>query len=106
MNRPSATPGSARSANPLARAQCSTHTSPVSEFQFGGQFLWHPTPELIAQSNLQRFIQKHGLGSDNELMRRATTDIAWLWNTVLCDLSMTVHKPHSHVLDLTRRTPM
>ncbi len=47
MNRPSATPGSARSANPLARAQCSTHTSPVSEFQFGGQFLWHPTPDKM-----------------------------------------------------------
>src|SRR6266571_1696084 len=105
MNRPSATPGSARSANPLARAQCSTHTSPVSEFQFGGQFLWHPTPELIAQSNLQRFIQKHGLGSYNELMRRSTTDIAWFWNTVLCELSIQFYKPYSHVVDLSQGKP-
>jgi len=35
----------------------------VGEFQFGGEFVWHPTPELIAQSNLQRFIKKHALGS-------------------------------------------
>src|SRR5438093_11699952 len=105
MNRPSATPGSARSANPLARAQCSTHTSSVSKFQFCGQFLWHPTPELIAQSNLQRFIQKHGLGSYNELMRRSTTYIAWFWNTVLCELSIQFYKPYSHVVDLSQGKP-
>jgi len=77
----------------------------VSEFQFGGQFLWHPTPELIAQSNLQRFIQKHGLGSYNELMRRSTTDIAWFWNTVLCELSIQFYKPYSHVVDLSQGKP-
>ena len=77
----------------------------MSEFQFGGQFLWHPTPELIAQSNLQRFIQKHGLGSYNELMRRSTTDIAWFWNTVLCELSIQFYKPYSHVVDLSQGKP-
>jgi len=43
----------------------------VSEFQFGGEFVWHPSPELIAQSNLQQFINKHRLGSYDELMRHA-----------------------------------
>src|SRR5213596_2341238 len=105
MNRPSATPGSPRSANPLARAQCSTHTSPVSEFQFGGQFVWHPTRELIEQSNLQRFIRKHALGSYDELMRRSTTDIAWFWDTVLCDLEIEFYKPYSRVVDLSEGKP-
>jgi len=77
----------------------------VREFQFGGQFVWRPTPELIAQSNLQRFINKHALGSYDELMRRSTTDIAWFWDTVLCDLEIGFYKPYSRVVDLSEGKP-
>jgi acetyl-CoA synthetase len=77
----------------------------VSEFQFGGEFVWHPTPELIAQSNLQQFIEKHGLGSYDELMRRSTTDIAWFWDTVLRDLNVQFYKPYSRVVDLSDGKP-
>jgi acetyl-CoA synthetase len=77
----------------------------VSEFQFGGQFVWHPTPELIAQSNLQRFIERHALGSYGELMRRSTTDITWFWDTVLHDLDIRFYRPYSQVLDLTEGKP-
>ena len=91
--------------NPLARAQCSTHTCPVSEFQFGGEFVWHPTPELIAQSNLQRFMNQHGLGSYDELMRRSTTDIAWFWEAVLRELDIQFYKPYSRVVDLSEGKP-
>ena len=91
--------------NPLARAQCSTHTCPVSEFQFGGEFVWHPTPELIAQSNLQRFMNQRGLGSYDELMRRSTTDIAWFWEAVLRELDIQFYKPYSRVVDLSEGKP-
>jgi len=77
----------------------------VREFQFGGEFVWRPTPELIAQSNLQRFINKHALGSYDELMRRSTTDIAWFWDTVLCDLEIGFYKPYSRVVDLSEGKP-
>jgi acetyl-CoA synthetase len=82
-----------------------THTLSVSEFQFGGEFVWHPTPELVAQSNLQRFIQKHELGSYDELMRRSTTDIAWFWDVVLGDLDIQFYKPYSRVVDLSEGKP-
>ena len=62
-------------------------------------------PDLIAQSNLQRFIEKHALGSYGELMRRSTTDIAWFWDTVLCDLGIQFYKPYSDVVDLTQGKP-
>ena len=78
---------------------------PVSEFKFGGEFVWRPTPELIAQSNLQQFIEKHGLGSYDELMQRSTTDIAWFWDTVLRDLEVQFYKPYSRVVDLTEGKP-
>ena len=67
--------------------------------------MWHPTPELIAQSNLQRFIEKHALGSYGEMMRRSTTDIAWFWDTVLRDLGIQFYKPYSQVVDLTEGKP-
>ena len=69
--------------NAVALQLKSAHNHCVSEFQFGGEFVWWPSPELIAKSNLQQFIEKHRLGSYDELMRRSTTDIAWFWDTVL-----------------------
>jgi acetyl-CoA synthetase len=77
----------------------------VREFQFGGQFVWRPSPELIAQSNLQRFISKHSLGSYDDLMRRSTTDIGWFWDTVLRDLEIEFYKPYSRVVDLSEGKP-
>ncbi len=77
----------------------------MSEFQFGGKFVWHPTPELIVQSNLQRFVNKHGLRSYDELMQRSTMDIAWFWDTVLRDLDIQFYKPYSRVVDLSEGKP-
>jgi acetyl-CoA synthetase len=77
----------------------------VSEFQFGGEFVWHPPPDLIAQSNLQRFIEKHELGSYDKLMRRSTTDIGWFWDAVLSDLDIQFYKPYSRVVDLSEGKP-
>jgi acetyl-CoA synthetase len=77
----------------------------VSEFQFGGEFVWHPTPELVARSNLQRFIGKHELGSYDELMQRSTTDIAWFWDTVISDLEVQFYKPYSGIVDLSEGKP-
>ena len=74
----------------------------MSEFQFGGEFVWHPSPELIAQSNLQSFINRHDLGSFDELMRRSTSDISWFWDTVLRDLGIEFYKPHEKVVDLSK----
>jgi len=77
----------------------------VSEFQFGGDFVWYPSPELIAQSNLQQFIDKHQLGSYDQLMQKSTTDIAWFWDTVLGDLDIQFYRPYSRVVDLHEGKP-
>src|ERR1043166_9481529 len=85
------------------RSQRTLHS--VSEFQFGGEFVWHPSPELIAQSNLQQFINKHRLASYDELMRRSITEIAWFWDTVLRALDIQFYKPYSRVVDLSDGKP-
>ena len=77
----------------------------MSEFQFGGEFVWWPSPELIAKSNLQQFIERHRLGSYDELMRRSTTDVAWFWDTVLHDLDIQFYRRYSRIVDLTEGKP-
>jgi acetyl-CoA synthetase len=73
-----------------------------NRFDFGGDFVWRPSPELIAQSNLRRFMQVHGLESLIELQQRSTTDLEWFWNAVLHNLDIRFRQPYSRVLDLSR----
>jgi len=73
----------------------------MATFEFGGDIVWRPTPELVAQSNLQRFMVRHRIGSLDELQRRSTTDIAWFWEAVLQELDIHFYKPCSQVVDLS-----
>ena len=73
----------------------------MSDFQFGGDFVWHPSPELTAQSNLTRFMRKNGVSSFPELMHRSTTEIAWFWQSVLRDLGIEFYEPYSRIVDLS-----
>ncbi len=68
----------------------------------GGEIVWRPSPELIAQSNLTRFMRAHGLRSLQELQHRSTSDIAWFWDAVLKDLNIRFRQPYSRVVDLAR----
>src|SRR5262245_52196049 len=73
----------------------------MSDFQFGGEIVWRPTAELIANSNLQRFITRHGLASYDALLKRAATDVAWFWDAVLKELDIQFYRPYSKVIDLS-----
>ena len=73
----------------------------MSNFDFGGEIVWRPTPELMAQSNLTRFMRMHGLHSLDELQQRSTTDLDWFWNAVLRDLDIRFRRSYSRVVDLS-----
>ena len=60
----------------------------MERYRFGGDIVWRPTPELIAQSNLSRFMAQHGLATYGELLHRSTNDIAWFWSAVLEELDI------------------
>jgi acetyl-CoA synthetase len=77
----------------------------MEPFEFGGEIVWRPSPEMIAQSNLKRFMDRHHLGSFEELIPRSTTDVAWFWDTVLRELDIRFQTPYSHVVDLSRGLP-
>jgi acetyl-CoA synthetase len=67
-----------------------------------GDFVWHPTPELIAQSNLRRFMDQHGLRSLEELHQKSITDLEWYWDAVLRTLGIRFDRPYSRAVDLSR----
>jgi acetyl-CoA synthetase len=71
-------------------------------FDFGGEIVWRPTPEIIAQSRLKQFMDEHGLTSFDKLWQRSTTDLDWFWNAVLKSLDIQFYKPYSQVVDLSK----
>jgi acetyl-CoA synthetase len=74
----------------------------MEAFEFGGEIVWRPTPEHIANSNLKRFMDRHGIASFDALMQRSTTDIAWFWDAVLKELDIRFDTPYSKIVDLSR----
>lgn len=70
-------------------------------FPFGQEVVWEPRQEWIANSNLSRFMSKHGIGSYDELLARSTNDIAWFWDAVIQDLDVRFYKPYTEVVDLS-----
>src|SRR5262245_31445513 len=74
----------------------------MDKITFGGEFVWRPSPELISQSNLTRFMRSHALHSLDELHHRSVTNIDWFWNAVFKDLDIRFRRPFSRIVDLSR----
>ncbi len=77
----------------------------MEEFDFGGEIVWRPTAEQIAQSNLQQFMTRHRISSFDDLMKRSTEDIGWFWDSVIKDLNIEFYEPYRQVVDLSRGYP-
>ncbi len=71
-------------------------------FDFGGEFVWEPTPAYIERSNLKRFMDQHQISSMDELQRRSTEDVAWFTEAVLQFLDIRFSQPYTQVVDLSR----
>src|SRR5438067_9839986 len=74
----------------------------MAEFQFGGDIVWRPGAEIIAQSRLKRFMDRHGIGSLEELQRRSTEEIEWFWSAVLEELGIEFYVPYERIVDTSR----
>ena len=77
----------------------------MKRFEFEGEIVWRPSAELIAQSNLKRFMDRHGIASLDELQRKSTTDLEWFWNAVIETLDIRFDKPYSKIIDTSRGIP-
>jgi acetyl-CoA synthetase len=67
-----------------------------------GDVVWEPSPEVIGRSRLKRFMDRHGLASWEDLLRRSTTDLEWFWDAVVQDLDIRFRRPYHGVLNRSR----
>lgn len=74
----------------------------MDPFEFGGEVVWRPTREVVERSRLKQFMDRHGIASVDELLRRSTTELEWFWSAVLDDLGIEFYEPYSRILDTTR----
>src|SRR5437870_12089870 len=74
----------------------------MSEFQFGNDIVWRPSAEIIAQSRLKQFMDRHSIGSLEELQRRSTEEIEWFWSAVLEELGIEFYVPYERIVDAPR----
>ncbi|MBI1959062.1 MAG: AMP-dependent synthetase, partial [Candidatus Rokubacteria bacterium] len=66
------------------------------------EFVWTPTPELIAQSTLTAFLRHTGCADYDALVRRADSEPAWFWGEVIRFFDLRFYRPYEQVLDLSR----
>jgi acetyl-CoA synthetase len=63
---------------------------------------WTPNPAIAPESRLQRFVDRHDLGSYDRLYRRSIEDSAWFWGAVAADLDLDWFRPYRRVLDTSK----
>src|SRR3954453_14137718 len=60
---------------------------------------WRPTPELLAESRLARFLRSTGEPDLASLQMRAVADPGWFWGAAVEDLGLAWLRPPSQVMD-------
>lgn len=67
----------------------------------GGKFVWAPSKEQIAGSNLKRLMDAQGVKSFEELRLASIADPEWFWDAVSKDLGIEWFHQYSKVLDVS-----
>ena len=50
--------------------------------------LWHPPKELVDNSNVKKFMGKHGIRDYRDLIKRSVEDVEWFWNAAVEELKV------------------
>lgn len=81
----------------------------MAQEHFDGQdeIVWHPDPQVIAESNIAQFLSAAGIpGADPaayaDLVRRADADPAWFWDLVIRRTGVQFYRPYTRVMDTSR----
>ncbi|HVB76815.1 MAG TPA: AMP-binding protein [Candidatus Nitrosotalea sp.] len=67
-----------------------------------GEVIWRPSPETISRSRLAGFMERHGVKSYPELLKRAELDPNWFWDAAVRDIGIRFDRPYQSVVDLSR----
>ena len=66
------------------------------------EFIWEPTPDVLADANVVRLMRRHGIDDYWELQRRSQDDPEWFWPAAIEDMGLDFWKPWERVVDLSR----
>ena len=69
------------------------------------EIAWKPSAELLAGSNVARFMAAHGIEAFDELLARSIDDPEWFWDAVVRFLGLRWSEPYEHVLDVSDGFP-
>jgi acetyl-CoA synthetase len=72
-----------------------------AEFDFGGEVVWRPSPEVIEHANLTRFMRQNGIATFETLLERSGRDIEWFTQALLEFLQIQFRVPYEKVVDLS-----
>jgi acetyl-CoA synthetase len=75
----------------------------LSRVQDGFAFI--PSSKHIEESNVSRFMRKHGIPNWRDLVKKANSDVAWYWDAVNDDLGIEWFRKYDKVLDSSKGVP-
>lgn len=70
-------------------------------FPFEQPIAWRPDDHTVADTNLARFWDQHGLSSYEDLQAWALEDVGRFWDAVIEDLDIRFRKPYTTVMDVS-----
>ena len=70
-----------------------------------GDVIWEPSRDVIERSRLKRFMDRHGIETFEELLRRADADIEWFWDAAIKDIDIAFYREYDKVVDLSQGKP-
>ena len=70
-----------------------------------GDVIWEPSREVVERSRLKRFMDRHGIETFDELLKRADDDIEWFWDAAIKDIDIAFFRPYEKVVDLSQGKP-
>jgi len=77
-------------------------STPSSDaFPFDQDIVWTPDPDVVADSNLRAFMDRHNIPDLDDLRDRAASDVGWFWEAVLKDLGIEFYEDYEEIVDLS-----
>jgi len=64
--------------------------------------VWRPSEKIVKSSNIWRFMQKHGIKTYRQLVKRSQAEIEWFWRAAEEDLGIQWFKKYKKVLDISK----
>ncbi|HXG37117.1 MAG TPA: AMP-binding protein, partial [Dehalococcoidia bacterium] len=70
-----------------------------------GNFAWEPYGPYLERSRIRKFMDRHSIGSWQQLIERSANDIDWFWRAALEDLGVEWSQPYEQLYDDSRGMP-